>query len=55
MDFWVTFWSIFFFLSVAIFIGLSITIAIGGFFDIKSLVRSLKEAKHEREAGEEEA
>ncbi len=45
MDFWVTFWSIFFFLSVAIFIGLSITIAIGGFFDIKSLIKSLKEAK----------
>ncbi len=53
MDFWVTFWSVFFFLSVAIFMALSITIAIGGFFDIKSLIKSLKEAK--QKAVEEEA
>lgn len=46
MDFWVKFWSFFFFVSLGLFAVLAVVVSIGGFFDIRSLFKSLK-AKHE--------
>ena len=46
MGFWVNFWTGFFFLSLAVFTGLAIAVAIGGYFNIRSLFKSLK-AEHE--------
>ena len=40
---WVNFWSFFFFLSLALFAGLAVVVTIGGFFNIRSLFKSLKE------------
>ncbi len=42
---WADFWSFFFFLSLALFTCLSIVVAIGGFFNIRSLFKDLSEAK----------
>jgi len=41
MNFWISFWSIFFFASLAIFAGLAVVVTIGGFFNIRSLFKSL--------------
>lgn len=41
MNFWIYFWSIVFGVGLTIFAGLSITVAIGGFYDIRSLFKSL--------------
>jgi len=41
MNFWINFWSIFFFASLAIFAGLAVVVTIGGFFNIRSLFKSL--------------
>ncbi len=41
MHFWINFWSIFFFISIAIFAGLAVVVSIGGFFNIRSLFKSL--------------
>ena len=41
MSFWITFWTIFFFASLAIFAGLAVVVTIGGFFNIRSLLKSL--------------
>jgi hypothetical protein len=51
MNFWINFWSFFFFLSLAIFAVLTITVTIGGFLDIRSLFKSLK-AQHEKQGSE---
>ena len=40
---WVKFWSFFFFLSLTVFAGLAVVVTIGGFFNIRSLFKSLKE------------
>ena len=47
MNFWINFWTVFFFLSLAIFAGLAVVVAIGGFFDIKALFKSLTEEAKE--------
>ena len=49
MNFWVSFWSIFFFVSLVIFAGLAVVVTIGGFFNIRSLLKTLK-AEHEDES-----
>lgn len=49
MDFWIKFWSFFFFLSLGIFAILAVSVTIGGFFNILSLFKNLK-AKHEDES-----
>jgi hypothetical protein len=41
MNFWVNFWSIFFFLSLGIFASLAVIVTIGGFYNIRSLFKSL--------------
>ena len=41
MNFWINFWSIFFFASLAVFAGLAVVVTIGGFFNIRSLFKSL--------------
>jgi len=41
MDFWINFWSFFFFFSLGIFACLAVVVTIGGFFNIRSLFKSL--------------
>ncbi len=41
MNFWINFWSFFFFLSLGIFACLAVVVTIGGFFNIRSLFKSL--------------
>jgi hypothetical protein len=41
MNFWISFWSFFFFLSLGIFACLAVVVTIGGFFNIRSLFKSL--------------
>ena len=41
MNFWIYFWSAFFFISLALFIILAAVVLVGGFLNIKSLFRSL--------------
>lgn len=43
MKFWIDFWTIFFFASLALFAGLAVAVTIGGFFNIRSLFKSLSE------------
>jgi len=45
MNFWIYFWSAFFFISLALFIILAVVVLVGGFFNIKSLFRSLSGQK----------
>jgi len=49
---WVKFWSFFFFLSLTLFAGLAVVVTIGGFFNIRSLFKSLKEQAGAPEEGE---
>ncbi len=41
MNFWISFWSFFFFASLAIFAVLAVVVTIGGFYNIRSLFKSL--------------
>jgi len=41
MNFWINLWTLFFLLSLALFGGLAVIVTIGGFFDIRSLFKSL--------------
>jgi len=41
MNFWINFWTIVFFASLAIFAGLAVVVTIGGFFNIQALFKSL--------------
>ena len=43
MDFWISLWKIFFFASLALFAVLAVVVSIGGFFNIRSLFKSLSE------------
>ena len=45
MNFWITFWSGLLIASVAVFAVLAIAVTIGGFFDVRSLLRSI-DAQH---------
>jgi hypothetical protein len=42
MQFWIDFWTFFFFASLAIFAGLAVVVWIGGFFNIRTLLKELK-------------
>ena len=46
---WASFWSFFFFLSLVAFAILSIVVAIGGFFNIRSLFKDLSQARRDAE------
>ena len=41
MNFWINLWTLFFLVSLALFGGLAVIVTIGGFFDIRSLFKSL--------------
>jgi len=41
MNFWINFWSFFFFVSLGIFAVLAVVVTIGGFYNIRSLFKSL--------------
>jgi hypothetical protein len=43
MDFWISLWKIFFFVSLAAFAVLAVVVSIGGFFNIRSLFKKLSE------------
>jgi hypothetical protein len=45
MNFWINLWTLFFLLSLALFGGLAVIVSIGGFFDIRSLFKSLTARK----------
>lgn len=47
MVFWKIFWSIFLFFSIAAFAVLLVVVAIGGFFNILTLLRTLA-AEHQQ-------
>ncbi|MCK5269407.1 MAG: hypothetical protein KAJ46_01430 [Sedimentisphaerales bacterium] len=49
MDFWVTFWSVFFFVSLVVFAGLAVSVTIGGYFNIRSMFRQLS-SQHAQQA-----
>ena len=56
MDFWISLWKIFFFASLALFAGLAVVVSIGGFFNIRSLFKSLTDrAGHDDNSGKEDA
>jgi len=48
MNFWVSFWAIFFFASLAIFAILAVLVSIGGFFNIRALFKRLTTPPHEQ-------
>lgn len=48
MDFWIKFWSVFFFISLAAFTGLAVSVTIGGYFNIRSMFRQLS-SQHEQQ------
>jgi hypothetical protein len=50
MDFWISLWKIFFFASLAVFAGLAVVVSIGGFFNIRSLFKSLTERTEQDDA-----
>lgn len=52
MDFWTSFWTAFFFVSLFLFAFLAVVVTIGGFFNIRSLFKSL-EQRHEQNEDEE--
>lgn len=49
MSFWPQFWTWFLVVSLVLFVGLAVVVAIGGFFDIKAMFRSLRQ-RHEEES-----
>ncbi len=51
MNFWINFWTIFFIASLALFAGMAIVVSIGGFFNIRSLFKSLAERSEHSEDG----
>jgi len=48
MSFWTNFWTIFFFASLALFAGVAIVVSIGGFFNIRSLLKDLTNQPKDR-------
>ena len=42
MEFWIWFWTIFLFSSLAVFAGLAVIITLGGIPDIAALFRKIK-------------
>lgn len=48
MSFWATFWTWTFLIAIIFFAGMAVVVAIGGFFDIRALFRTIRE-QHEEE------
>lgn len=51
---WITFWGWLLALAVVVFSGLAVVVAIGGFFDIRSLFRQIDSQHRSEEADQEE-
>jgi len=49
MNFWINLWTIFFFVSLALFAGLAVAVTIGGFFNIRSLFKSLTQRSQQQD------
>jgi hypothetical protein len=47
MSFWSTFWAWFLLLGLVLFLGLAVVVSIGGFFDIRTLFKSIR-SQHDR-------
>jgi len=45
MEFWINFWTWFFIVSIIIFCGLSVVVAIGGYFNIRSMFKDMLKKK----------
>ena len=52
MEFWVMFWTVLFFLCVAIFAGVAVVVTIGGVADIRALFARIDEKHREENTGE---
>jgi len=50
MDEWLTFWTFLLIAGLALFGGLTVVVACGGFFDVREMLRSV-EKQHEDETG----
>jgi hypothetical protein len=50
MKVWIDFWTFFFFASLVVFAGLAVVVSIGGFFNIRSLFKSLRSQADARQA-----
>lgn len=48
MQFWIDFWTFFFFASLAVFATLAVVVSIGGFFNIRTLFRGLRDRTDHR-------
>ncbi|MFC1633751.1 hypothetical protein ACFL5Z_02825 [Planctomycetota bacterium] len=44
MNFWINLWTLFFLVSLALFGGLAVIVSIGGYFDIRSLFKTLTDS-----------
>jgi hypothetical protein len=53
MNFWINFWTFFFFASLILFAGLAVVVLIGGFFDIRSLLKGLTSRSVEQDESSE--
>jgi len=51
MSFWTNFWTAFFVVSLVLFALLAVVVTIGGFFNIRSLFKSLSERPEQEEDG----
>ncbi|MCK4294069.1 MAG: hypothetical protein KAY65_12795 [Planctomycetes bacterium] len=51
MNFWIYFWTGFFLVSLVLFAVLAVVVTIGGFFNIRSLFKSLTERSEQSEEG----
>ena len=52
MDFWITFWTACFLISILIFAGVAVVVAIGGLSDIRALFSRI-DAQHQNHEKEE--
>ncbi|MBN1803690.1 MAG: hypothetical protein JW837_00425 [Sedimentisphaerales bacterium] len=51
MDFWISFWTKFFIVSLILFALLAVVVTVGGFFNIRSLFKNLKGRCEQSEQG----
>ncbi len=54
MKFWITFWTIFYLGTLAVFAGLAVVVIIKGFFDIKYMLRNLSQMHTEENSSQDE-
>lgn len=53
MNAWMVFWTAVLIAGVAVFVVLAVVVSIGGFFDIRDLLRSI-ETQHGKKGGEDD-